>query len=404
LGQPEGSARIGEEIETLQRGGQSLDGIAILVRASFQMREFEERFIVLGLPYKVIGGPRFYERADPRRARYLRCVRSPTTISPSKRIFNVPKRGLGDAYVSFFHDYPAARRVVDAAMRVLIETEELKARPRQILRELARSFDGWRRGSTRPPMTNWRSSFWRKAAISTCEGRPHARCGRTMENLKELTRSMEESPSLAAFLEHVRWLPTPRAATQASGSRSYLHAAKGLEFDVVILPGGRGMFPTSDPWTRTAGQDSKRSGASLMCGLTRARRQAKSTCRQSPHPRAVADDGALAIHRRIAGGSCRGGRGVGRFGAMEAMAFSRFDRAEPFSSTYQTPGCDAREKFEGRRLRRAAAARGGARDRAVIRRPGDREIQRRIGARQRRAGSFTSNLARGAWSRSTGSS
>src|SRR5439155_1694062 len=89
---------IGEEIEELQRGGHKLNEIAILVRASFQMREFEDRFVTLGLPYRVIGGPRFYERAEIRDAlAYLRTINSPADGLAFERIVNVPKRGLGDA-------------------------------------------------------------------------------------------------------------------------------------------------------------------------------------------------------------------------------------------------------------------------------------------------------------------
>src|SRR6185312_14957057 len=103
---------IGEEIETLQRDGHSLDEIAILVRASFQMREFEDRFVTLGLPYRVIGGPRFYERAEIRDAlAYLRLIHSPADDLAFERIVNVPKRGLGDATIQVLHDYSRKRRI-----------------------------------------------------------------------------------------------------------------------------------------------------------------------------------------------------------------------------------------------------------------------------------------------------
>ena len=89
---------VGDEIEAAQRGGTSLDEMAILVRASFQMREFEERFIALGIPYRVIGGPRFYERAEIRDAlAYLRCVVQPDDDLAFERIYNTPRRGLGEA-------------------------------------------------------------------------------------------------------------------------------------------------------------------------------------------------------------------------------------------------------------------------------------------------------------------
>ena len=132
---------IGEEIEQLQRGGQSgephvLNEIAILVRASFQMREFEDRFVTLGLPYRVIGGPRFYERAEIRDAlAYLRVVNSPADDLAFERIVNVPKRGLGDATVQLLHDHARKRRIpLTEAARAMVETDELKPKPRATLR------------------------------------------------------------------------------------------------------------------------------------------------------------------------------------------------------------------------------------------------------------------------------
>src|SRR5208282_5554633 len=138
---------VGEAIEQAQRAGVSLDDIAILVRASFQMREFEERFIAFGLPYRVIGGPRFYERAEVRDAlAYLRCVAQPDDDLAFERIHNQPKRGLGESTLAILHQY--GRRAGLSLMRAasaLIETEELKSRPRQILRQLLGDFDRWRR-------------------------------------------------------------------------------------------------------------------------------------------------------------------------------------------------------------------------------------------------------------------
>ena len=120
---------IGEEIEQLQRQQHPLDEIAILVRASFQMREFEDRFVTLGLPYRVIGGPRFYERAEIRDAlAYLRVIHSPADDLAFERIVNVPKRGLGDATIQLLHDHARKRKILltEAAARALIATDEIK--------------------------------------------------------------------------------------------------------------------------------------------------------------------------------------------------------------------------------------------------------------------------------------
>src|SRR5690606_6497012 len=124
----EEARQIGEDIEQFQRQGDRLDDMAILVRASFQMREFEERFITLGLNYRVIGGPRFYERREIRDAlAYLRLVANPDDDLAFDRIINTPKRGIGDQTVrQLYETARATERALFSATRLLVETEELK--------------------------------------------------------------------------------------------------------------------------------------------------------------------------------------------------------------------------------------------------------------------------------------
>src|SRR5437867_9732571 len=146
---------VGEEIEALQRKGHGLSEVAILVRAAFQTREFEERFISLALPYRVIGGPRFYERQEIRDAlAYLRLVNQPADDLAFERIINVPKRGLGDATVKLLHDHARKRRIpLMEATRAVIATDELKPRPRGALRDLVACFDRWRAQKDQIPHT-----------------------------------------------------------------------------------------------------------------------------------------------------------------------------------------------------------------------------------------------------------
>ena len=174
---------IGEEIEELQRAGDNLNEVAILVRASFQMREFEDRFVTLGLPYRVIGGPRFYERAEIRDAlAYLRVINSPADDLAFERIVNVPKRGLGDATVQMLHDHARKRRIpLFEAARAVVETDELKpkargslARSHPAFRPLARAARGHRRIRSSPKSCSTR------AAIPRCgrrTARPTPRAG-----------------------------------------------------------------------------------------------------------------------------------------------------------------------------------------------------------------------------------
>src|SRR5499427_5215182 len=195
---------IGEEIEQLQRSQHALNEIAILVRASFQMREFEDRFVTLGLPYRVIGGPRFYERAEIRDAlAYLRLINSPADDLAFERIVNVPKRGLGDATVQLIHDHARKRRVpMLQAARAMVATDELKPKPRGALRGLIEALDRWRGQRDTLPHTELAeivldesgyTEMWQKDRSADAAGR--------LENLKELIRSMEEFENLQGFLE-----------------------------------------------------------------------------------------------------------------------------------------------------------------------------------------------------------
>jgi DNA helicase II / ATP-dependent DNA helicase PcrA len=271
---------IGDEIEAAQHKGVSLDDIAILVRASFQMREFEERFIALGLPYKVIGGPRFYERAEIRDAlAYLRCIAQPDDDLAFERIYNQPKRGLGDATLAVLHDY--GRRAglsLMRAARALVETEELKPRPRQTLRSLLDDFERWRRQSEQIPHEELAQLVLEESGyvdMWKAERTPDA-AGR-LDNLKELVRSMGEFPDLGAFLEHISLVMDVDSGEQGERvSIMTLHAAKGLEFDLVFLPGWEeGLFPSQRTLDDSglAGLEEERRLAYV--GLTRARRQAR---------------------------------------------------------------------------------------------------------------------------------
>jgi DNA helicase-2/ATP-dependent DNA helicase PcrA len=338
---------IGEEIERLQRGGHALNEIAILVRASFQMREFEDRFVTLGLPYRVIGGPRFYERAEIRDAlAYLRVINSPADDLAFERIVNVPKRGLGDATVQLLHDHARKRRVpLTAAARAMVATDELKPKPRGALRGLLDSIERWRKQRDNLPHTQLAeivldesgyTEMWQKDRSADAAGR--------LENLKELVRSMEEFENLQGFLEHISLVMDNEKAAEADAVNIMtLHSAKGLEFDTVFLPGWEeGLFPhqrTLDDQGR-AGLEEERRLAHV--GITRARKRAKiyfATNRrmhglwQSNIPSRFLDELPEAnVEVTEAQGGYGGFGGYGGYGA------SRFDATTAFGSNYGTPG------------------------------------------------------------------
>jgi len=337
---------IGEEIEELQRAGDKLNDIAILVRASFQMREFEDRFVTLGLPYRVIGGPRFYERAEIRDAlAYLRVINSPADDLAFERIVNVPKRGLGDATLQMLHDHARKRRIpLSEAARAVVETDELKPKARGALRGLIVNFDRWRAQSEVTAHTELAeivldesgyTEMWQKDRSADAAGR--------LENLKELVRSMEEFENLQGFLEHISLvMDRDGDAEDDAVSLMTLHSAKGLEFDNVFLPGWEeGLFPsqrTLDEQGR-AGLEEERRLAHV--GLTRARRRAKiyfATNRRihgtwsTTIPSRFLDE-LPAPNVEIT--ESKGGSGWGGSGGYGP---SRFDNVESFGSSYTTPG------------------------------------------------------------------
>jgi DNA helicase II / ATP-dependent DNA helicase PcrA len=357
---------IGEEIEQLQRGGHALNEIAILVRASFQMREFEDRFVTLGLPYRVIGGPRFYERAEIRDAlAYLRLVNSPADDLAFERIVNVPKRGLGDATVQLLHDHARKRRVpMLEGARAMVASDELKPKPRGALRGLIEALDRWRGQRDSLPHTELAeivldesgyTEMWQKDRSADAAGR--------LENLKELIRSMEEFENLRGFLEHISLVMDNEKAAEADAVNIMtLHSAKGLEFDTVFLPGWEeGLFPhqrTLDDSGR-AGLEEERRLAHV--GLTRARKRAKiyfATNRrmhglwQTNIPSRFLDElpeGNVEVTEPQ--GGFGGFAGYGGYGA------SRFDAATSFGSNYSTPGWQRAQAKRG-----AAGASGFAED------------------------------------------
>lgn len=240
---------VGEEVEALQRKGASLGQMAVLVRAGFQTREFEERFITLGLPYRVVGGPRFYERQEIRDAlAYLRVLVSPEDDLAFERIVNVPKRGVGAATIQQL--YVAARTlgvpVTEAAWK-LSQTDELKPKMRTTLSGLMQDFFRWRGLIDRIPHTELAqmvldesgyTRMWQEDKTPEAPGR--------LENLKELINAMGEFENLTGFLEHVSLVMENAAGADVEQiSLMTLHGAKGLEFDVVFLPGWEeGVFPS----------------------------------------------------------------------------------------------------------------------------------------------------------------
>ncbi|MBO6726026.1 MAG: UvrD-helicase domain-containing protein [Rhizobiaceae bacterium] len=347
---------VGEEIEAAQRRGENLNDMAILVRASFQMREFEDRFVTLGLNYRVIGGPRFYERMEIRDAMaYFRVVAQGADDLAFERIVNTPKRGLGEATIRQVHDASRALGVpmLEAAGR-LAESDELKPKPRAALREVAANFARWQGLLDTTPHTELAeiileesgyTDMWKNDRSAEAPGR--------LDNLKELIRSIEEYESLRGFLEHVALVMDAEQNEEMDAiSIMTLHSAKGLEFGTVFLPGWEeGLFPHQralDEGGRSGLEEERRLA---YVGLTRAKRNLHiwfaSNRRihglwQSTIPSRFMDELPEA-HVEVADESASYGgyasQGGGSFGRRNPYGASRFDeQPASFSNTYATPG------------------------------------------------------------------
>ena len=270
---------VGEEIEALQHKGFGLNQIAILVRAGYQTREFEERFIQLGLQYRVLGGLRFYERQEIRDAlAYFRVVSQPADDLALERIINVPKRGIGDTTVQTLYNHARVRGIslYDAIVQ-LTDTDELRGPARNSLKKLVADFTKWREMAKTLPHTQLAGILLDEAgyiAMWQTDKSPEAP-GR-IENIKELITGMAEFESMTEFLEHVSLV---MENTDKQGGEAVtimtLHGAKGLEFDAVFLPGWEeGLFPSQRSMDENGLKGLEEERRLAYVGITRARKRA----------------------------------------------------------------------------------------------------------------------------------
>ncbi|MFP4405541.1 ATP-dependent helicase [Rhodosalinus sp.] len=273
---------IGEEIESMQRGTRGmrpfgLDEIAILVRASHQMRAFEDRFLTIGLPYRVIGGPRFYERMEIRDAMaYFRLTVSPADDLAFERVVNTPKRGLGDKAQQKIQLTARAAGVslVEGAKRLLAE-RGISGKGAAELAKLLDGIDRWGRMAGDPDLSHVElaeiildesgyTAMWQNDKTPEAPGR--------LENLKELVKALEEFENLPGFLEHVSLIMDNEAEGEGEKvSVMTLHAAKGLEFPAVFLPGWEdGLFPSQRAMDESGLKGLEEERRLAYVGITRA--------------------------------------------------------------------------------------------------------------------------------------
>jgi len=275
----EEARNIGEMIEARQRRKQSLSEMAILVRAGFQTREFEERFLTLGLPHRIVGGFRFYERAEIRDVTaYLRHIHNPNDSLAFERIINVPKRGLGDATVNKLHAISRSQGCSLAkAAHLIIDSDDLRGKAKNTLRKLLEDFDRWReqaQDNDHLALTetildeSGYTQMWRMDKSPDSEGK--------LENLNELVRAMEPFEGLEDFLEHIALvMENSQNDIQDKISIMTLHGAKGLEFETVFLPGWEEeLLPSKKSLEEHGSKGLEEERRLAYVGLTRAKKEA----------------------------------------------------------------------------------------------------------------------------------
>jgi len=363
------SRLIADEIETARRPhagepGLKYKDMAVLVRASFQMRAFEERFVMLAIPYVVIGGPRFFERAEIRDAHaYLRLIQSQDDDLAFERIVNVPKRGIGDTSVQKILSLARHRQVsAMTAVRELITSDELQARTRTALSTFVRDLDRWR--ALAADTRHWEltetileeSGYtdMQKADRTTGQGR--------LDNLKELTQAMQQFETLGAYLEHVSLvMDVDRGAGDDAVQIMTLHGAKGLEFPLVFLPGWEeGVFPSQRSIDEKGEKGLEEERRLAYVGVTRAKQDARISFAAnrlvygrwtSQLPSRFVDELPLA--------HVEAQSDTGYYGASTGMkeAKSRWDETPTFGAGYSSPGWKRAQSFTATQTPRAAHAR-----------------------------------------------
>ena len=271
---------IGSNIEKFKKDF-SLNQITILVRAIFQTREFEERFLKIGIPYRIVGGIKFYERAEIKDCiGYLRIVHQPLDDLSFERIINVPKRSIGDSTIKTINDFAKKNKCsLESASRNLIELNKIKPKTKIGLNSLLNLLTKWRNELQKKTNHNkllqtildesGYSGMLKNKKDLENEGR--------LENIKELLNAMKEFDNLEGFLEHVALATSLDQDWQSEKvNLMTMHASKGLEFDVVFLPGWEeGLFPHQKSIEEKGENGLEEERRLAYVGITRAKKLAK---------------------------------------------------------------------------------------------------------------------------------
>ena len=263
------------------KGKNSLNEIAILVRAIFQTREFEERFLKVGIPYRIIGGIKFYERAEIKDCiAYLRCIHQPKDDLSFERIINVPKRSIGNTTIKNISEYAKRNKCsLEFASKKLIELNEIKPKTKIGLNSLLNLLEKWRYEFRKKLNHNklLQIVLDESGYSEMLKNKKDLENENRLENIKELLNAMKEFDNLESFLEHVA-LATSLDQDWESEKVNLMtmHASKGLEFNIVYLPGWEeGLFPHQKSIEEKGESGLEEERRLAYVGITRAKKIAK---------------------------------------------------------------------------------------------------------------------------------
>ncbi len=343
-----------EQVEDLQRKGLPLKEMAILVRASFLMRGFEERFLETGVPYRVIGGPRFYERQEIRDAlAYLRVIYQSDDDLAFERIYNTPRRGLGPSTLKTISTYGRAQNVsLYRASQELLTTDDLSTGVSKKLAGFVAQVETWKTAASSTDHVSLAemvfeesgyTQMWQQAKTADAPAR--------LENLKELLTAMAEFESLQQFLEHVSLvLDALESDTEDKVTLMTLHGAKGLEFKSVWLPAWEeGVFPSQRTLDESGVKGLEEERRLAYVGITRAREHLF-----------ISNAGNRRIHGRLADSipsrfiselsndhvEVQEGQGIGSYLGFRSIGESTFgSNSFERDDSYNTPGWKRARSF-----------------------------------------------------------
>ena len=270
---------VGDIIEQNIKKKNSLNNIAILVRAIYQTREFEERFLKIGVNYRIIGGTKFYERAEVKDAIcYLRVINQKFDDLAFERIVNTPRRGLGETTIKQLHEYSSKSNLcLEDSVRKLIELDKFKPKIKAAIKHLLDFLTKWRADLKTNKHYDLLKIILDESGYSEMlKNKKDLENENRLENLKELLRAMRDYDNLQGFLEHVALATSiDQKWEDERVNIMTMHAAKGLEFDVVFLPGWEeGLFPHQKSLEEKGDFALEEERRLAYVGITRAKKEA----------------------------------------------------------------------------------------------------------------------------------